>query len=145
ELWQYTFSNGDSARPAISDGGGRLVLESKGELIDPRAHLRNGQQPPFNADGNSEMFLMINKHRITQITRTQNCENTSGSIRDQGDALTFRSTCDLVPGHNPNHVAQVFYYAQVMGDDPLVTAAGCQVANGCCNVANGCFVHLFAR
>jgi hypothetical protein len=145
ELWQYTFADEDSARPAVSDGGGRLALQSKGELLSPRARIRSGELPPFNADANSEVFLMIKKKRVTQITQSENCENTSVSMRDLGDAVAFRSTCDLIPGRNPNHVPQVFYYVQVKGDDPLYTTGGCQVANDCCNVANGCFVHLYGR
>ena len=79
------------------------------------------------------------------MTRSESCENTQPTIRDTGEALTFRSTCDLVAGHNPAGVPQVFYYELVDDDDVRATAGGCEVADGCCNEANGCLVHLFGR
>jgi hypothetical protein len=145
ELWQYTFAEADSSSGGISDGGGRTVFHSSAELLDPERTLRNGEVPPFNPDGNSEVFLTKRKHQITQVTRTTGCENTDATIRDIGDAIAFRSTCDLVPGHNPAGVPQVFYYVLVERDDPLGTAAGCSEAGGCCNEANGCLVNLFGR
>jgi hypothetical protein len=145
ELWQYTFADGDSGSGGLSDGGGRTVFESTGELLDPNRTLRSGQVPPFNADGNSEIFLTKKKHQLTQVTRTTGCENGQASIRDIGDAIAFRSTCDLIPGRNPGGLPQVFYYVLVERDDPLATAASCTVASGCCNEANGCLVELFGR
>lgn len=146
ELWQYTFDGGgDSGSGGISDGGGRTVFESRAELLDPNRRLRNGEEPPFNADGNSEIFLTKRKKQITQVTRTTGCESDQATIRDIGDAIAFRSTCDLVPGHNPAGVRQVFWYVLAEREDPLASAAGCSVAAGCCNEANGCLVNLFGR
>ena len=142
ELWQYTYADRDSARPAISDGGGRMTFESKADLFNPDRPLRNGEFPPFNADGNSEIFLTKNKHQISQITETFGCENNFPTLMDTGDAVAFRSTCDLM-GLNPGGVPQVFHYVLVDRDDPLATQAGCDVADGCCNVANGCYNVLF--
>jgi len=145
ELWQYTFASGDSGEPAISDGGGRLTFESKAELFLPDKPVRSGEMPPFNSDGNSEIFVTNRKTQIAQITRTQGCESTDPTIRDTGDTVAFRSTCNLIGNLNPNGVAQVFYYLLVKNDDPRSTAAGCQIADGCCNEANGCFHPLLGR
>jgi len=145
ELWQYTFADRDSATGGISDGGGRTVFQSSAELLDPDRPLRTGELPPFNSDGNSEIFLTRRKHQVTQVTRTGGCENTTPTMRDLGDAIAFRSTCDLVPGHNPGGVAQVFHYVLVDRDDARATAGGCDVLDGCCNVANGCLSDLFGR
>ncbi|HXC50832.1 MAG TPA: hypothetical protein VN634_08115 [Candidatus Limnocylindrales bacterium] len=142
ELWQYTFATEDSARPAISDGGGRMTFESKADLFRPNRPLRTGDIPPFNSDANPEIFLTKGKHQITQVTETVGCENNFPTLRDTGDAVAFRSTCDLV-GLNPGGVPQVFHYVLVDRDDPLATTAGCQTADGCCNEANGCFYLLF--
>jgi len=81
---------------------------------------------------------MKGRRKVMQLTRTQNCSNTQASIEDTGVSIAFRSTCDLVPGSNPNLQPQVFLYTQVRPDDPLA-ATGCLVADGCCNEANGCF------
>ena len=142
ELWQYTFATEDSARPVVSDGGGRMAFESKADLFVPSRPIRSGELPPFNADANSEIFLTKKKHQIFQITETSGCENNFPSLRDTGDAMAFRSTCDLA-GLNPGGVAQLFHYVLVDRNDPLSTAAGCDVEDGCCNEANGCFHVLF--
>ncbi|MFN2424924.1 MAG: hypothetical protein ABR587_00605 [Candidatus Binatia bacterium] len=145
ELWQYTFADADSASPGVSDGGGRTVFQSTADLLDPNRTLRNGEVPPFNSDGNSEIFLTKRKHQITQVTSTVGCDNTLATMRDTGDSIAFRSTCDLIPGHNPGGVAQVFQYVLVKGSDALATAGACVEADGCCNVANGCLTHLIGR
>ncbi|HEY2775236.1 MAG TPA: hypothetical protein VGK20_14405 [Candidatus Binatia bacterium] len=142
ELWQYTFGNADSARPAVSDGGSRLAFESRADLFQPNRPTRGGQMPPFNSDGNSEIFLTTSKHDIFQVTDTEGCDNDFPTLRDTGDAMAFRSTCDLV-GLNPGGVAQVFLYEFVESDDPLATDAGCQTSQGCCNQANGCLDVLY--
>lgn len=142
ELWQYTFATRDSARPAISDGGGRMTFESTADLFAAGRRIRSGERPPFNDDGNSEIFLTKKKRQITQVTDTIGCENNFPTLRDTGDAVAFRSTCDLV-GLNPGSVPQVFYFVLVKGDDPLGNVSGCHVADGCCNEANGCFHLLF--
>jgi hypothetical protein len=51
----------------------------------------------------------------------------------------------LIPGLNANHVPQVFLYKEVKKGDPLGTAGGCLVSNGCCNEANGCYDPIFGR
>jgi hypothetical protein len=145
ELWQYTFGDQDSAHGGVSDGGGRVVFESRGEVLDPTRTLRNGEEPPFNADGNSEIFLTKRKRQVTQVTRSEGCENTLPTIRDTGDAIAFRSTCDLIPGHNPAGVPQVFYFVLVDPDDAISTSGGCEIVDGCCNEANGCFVNPFGK
>lgn len=142
ELWQYTFATRDSARPAISDGGGRMAMESQADLFIPDRPVRSGAMPPFNSDGNSEIFLTKGKRQITQITQSEGCENNFPSLRDTGDAVAFRSTCDLF-GLNPAGVPQLFHYVQVERDDPRNTVEGCNVLDGCCNEASGCFEHLF--
>ena len=142
ELWQYTYATEDSARPAVSDGGGRMAFESKADLFRPNRPLRSGDVPPFNSDANSEIFLTKGKHQITQVTETSGCENNFPTLRDTGDAVAFRSTCNLV-GLNPAGVPQVFHYVLVDRDDALATANGCKTADGCCNEANGCFYLLF--
>jgi hypothetical protein len=142
ELWQYTYADADSARPVVSDGGSRIAFESHADLFVPDRAIRDGEMPPFNSDGNSEIFLTKSKHQITQVTDTVGCENNYPTLRDTGDAIAFRSTCDLV-GLNPGGLPQVFYYVLVESDDPLATAAGCDVAEGCCNEANGCYTLRF--
>lgn len=145
ELWQYTFAGEDSASAGVSDGGGRVVFASRDDHIDPNRPLRNGEVPPFNDDGNSEIFLTKRKRQVTQVTRSEGCDNTLPTIRDTGDAIAFRSTCDLIPGHNPAGVPQVFYFVLVDPDDAISTASGCEVDDGCCNEANGCFTNLFGK
>jgi hypothetical protein len=145
-MTQYTdIITGSVERPVVSDGGGIIVFQSNGEILDPRRHAREGGEPPFNADGNYEIFRTKGRNKVYQITRTQGCDNTLPSVRDNGTAVTFRSTCDLVPGNNTGGVPQVFLYTQVKGDDPLSTANGCKVSEGCCNEANGCFEVIRGR
>lgn len=150
ELIQFTLDVSadktlQSARPSISDGGAIVAFESKGELIDSSRRIRYGSNPPFNADGNVEIFRAKAIRRIWQITRSEGCENTHATMRDTGRALAFRSTCDLVPGGNPSGVPQVFHYFEVHQSDPLFSAAGCKVEDGCCNEANGCYELIYSR
>jgi len=143
---QYTdILNGSVERPVISDGGGYITFQSNGEILDPRRTLKKGGAPPFNADGNYEIFRMRGRRKVAQITRTEGCDNTLPSTSDDGQTLAFRSTCDLVPGNNTSGLPQVFFYREVTADDPLATSTGCKVAEGCCNEANGCYHVIFGK
>ena len=141
---QYTdVLSGNVERPVISDGGGYITFQSNGEILDPRRHAAIGGEPPFNADGNYEIFRMRGRRKVAQITRSTGCDNTLPSTSDDGHTLAFRSTCDLIPGNNSSGLPQVFVYKEVTTDDPRATAAGCKVADGCCNEANGCYQVVF--
>ena len=141
-MTQYTdFDAGDALAPVISDGGRWIAFESNGEILAEDRETAG----PYNADANWEIFRLRGLRRVQQITQTNGCENTQATILDKGVTLAFRSTCDLIPGHNPAGVPQVFLYMQVTPDDPLATATACQVANGCCNEANGCYTVLEGR
>ena len=144
---QYTdILNGVVERPVVSDGGGYVVFQSNGEMLYPgKKAKKNGGFPPFNADGNTEIFRLRGRRRVQQVTRTENCENTLPSVRDDATAVTFRSTCDLVPGSNAGNVPQVFLYHQVKKSDALSTSSGCKISEGCCNEANGCYVNTFGK
>jgi hypothetical protein len=63
-------------------------------------------------------------------------------VRDNARAIAFRSTCDLVPGGNPDNLPQVFLYLNVKPRDPLMSADVCKVTDGCCNEANGCYTAI---
>ena len=125
----------------ISDGGGYIAFQSNGEQVH---RAKFGGEPPFNADGNNEIFRLRGRRKVWQLTDTTGCQNTVPSLRDDGTAITFRSTCNLIPGKNPNNRPQVFLYKEVFSDHPLA-GAGCQVAQGCCNEANGCYQPIFGR
>lgn len=141
-MTQYTdLDVGSAVAPVISDGGRWIAFESDGEIL---LHDRE-DAGPYNADGNWEIFRLRGLRRVQQITQTAGCENTQATILDKGVTLTFRSTCDLIPGLNPAGVPQVFLYMQVTPDNPLATAAACQVGDGCCNEANGCYNVLEGR
>ncbi len=145
-LTQYTdYLDGSVERPVISDGGGYITFQSTSEVLDAfhRAHF--GGDPPFNADGNYEIFRTKGRTKAWQITNSSGCTNDEPSARDDGTALTFRSDCDLIPGRNSLHMQQVFLYREVYASDPLATSAGCMVANGCCNEANGCYHPIYGR
>jgi hypothetical protein len=145
-MTQYTdIVEGAVEQPVVSDGGGYIAFQSNGEILDPRHRARKGGEPPFNADGNYEIFRLKGRRKTWQITRTEGCDNTLPSIRDDGTFITFRSTCDLIQGHNSNNVPQVFLYREVDGNDPLASATGCLVANGCCNEKNGCYEPVYGR
>lgn len=138
-MTQYSdYLVGDVERPVISDGGGYIVFQSTAEIMDNRHRARKGGPPPFNDDGNSEIFRIRGRLKAWQITRSTGCTNDLPSVRDDGTALVFRSDCDLIAGRNPGGRQQVFLYREVFPDDP-VAGAGCLVVNGCCNEANGCY------
>lgn len=120
--------------PVISDGGGFIAFESNTQSIP----TQQGSQ--LNADGNREIFRLKGKSKLDQITDSAACTNNEVSMNGDGRALAFRSTCDLVPGNNPNGVPQVFLYREVKPDDPVLR--DCLVANGCCNEGNGCFTSI---
>lgn len=149
---QYTRGvAGPVSNPVISDGGGLIAFETRGEPLDISRRIKTDHLPPFNADGNSEIAFQKGRRKMTQLTRTTGCENDQPSLRDDGTAITFRSTCDLVPGQNPSGIEQVFLYVQVKGDDPLACTRpekfGCQcnLVDGCCNEANGCLDPIEGR
>lgn len=144
---QTQYTRGDAGpfkNPVISDGGGLIVFEAHGEPIDPNGRFDEGQNPPFNADGNSEIVFQKGRRKLTQLTETVGCQNDQPSVRDDGTYIAFRSTCDLIPGNNPGGVEQAFLYLQVKPDSPIackkVDKFGCEctVENGCCNEGNGC-------
>jgi hypothetical protein len=132
--------------PVISDGGRWIAFESDADLI---GRLKHKSATPVNPYGNFEIWRMQKRRKIRQITDSPlNCDNTQPSINDKGLNVAFRSTCDLVPGHNPNNVPQIFLYLQVKGTDPLACFKGgcsCLVSEGCCNVANGCYRSIRGR
>lgn len=138
---QYTFSpTGASENPVMSDGGGFLAFQSTAELLDPDPRKNPGT--PYNADGNREIFLMKGRRKVQQITQSTGCENTIPSIHGYlGRVIAFRSTCDLVPGHNPGGLPQLFLYSDVERDD-TITLAACTLANGCCQ-EGGCYTRVY--
>ena len=73
------------------------------------------------------------------------CENGMVSIQDNGTSIAFRSTCDLIPGNNPDGVPQIFLYKQVTDDDPLLAPGACLVSDGCCSEGNGCYHSIDGR
>ncbi len=137
-MTQYTDLEGtDVAQNAVvSDGGRWIAFESNANLI--RVGIGDSV-PPFNEDKNWEIFRMQKLRRVQQLTETQGCTSDQASMNDDGLNVTFRSTCDLIPGLNPNGFRQVYLYAQVKEDDPLAGTIACQVSQGCCNEANGCY------
>jgi hypothetical protein len=146
ERKQYTYQTvGESRNAAVSDGGGFITFESTSELLDARRRAKSGGVPPFNADGNSEIFLTKGRKRVWQITRSTGCENSQPSIQENGDTIAFVSTCDLVAGQNPGGVPQLFMYFEVTSRDPWLSATTCKVAEGCCNAANGCYTQILGR
>jgi hypothetical protein len=131
-LVQYTHSPaGDTEHATISDGGGLIAVQSSSELLDPNPRRNPGT--PFNADGNKEIFLLRSRNFAQQVTDTIGCENTRPSINGYlGEVIGFRSTCDLVPGHNPNGLPQLFIYRDVKKPE-IAVLANCTLANGCCH------------
>lgn len=143
-MTQYTdYQVGHVERPVISDGGGYLTFQSSAEVLNANRRAKIGGEPPFNADGNYEIFRIKGRRKTWQLTNSSGCNNDLPSTRDDATSIAFRSDCDLIPGENPLGVQQVFLYAEVERSDPLSTAAGCLQANGCCNEANGCYQPIY--
>ncbi len=146
--WQYTAVPPPyyARRPAVSDGGDQIAFESTGELMHHKKKTRAGEVPPFNADHNQEIFRTKGRRRMRQITDSVGpCENGMVSIQDNGTSIAFRSTCDLIPGNNPDGVPQIFLYKQVTDDDPLLAPGACLVSDGCCSEGNGCYHSIDGR
>jgi hypothetical protein len=136
--------------PQISDGGRWITFESNANLN--RKLVKNSAVPQYADDGNFEIWRMQKRRKIQQITDSPaGCENTQVSLNDRGLNMAFRSTCDLIPGRNPNNSPQVFFYMQVKKKDPLACVdpvkfgCTCDLAEGCCNEANGCFKKIEAK
>lgn len=122
--------------PQVSDGGGVVTFQSNGELLTQKREAKDGSMPPFNADGNYEIFRLKGRKTITQITRTTGCTNSSSTLMDDGNRVGFVSDCDIVPGENAGHRTQVFLYARERGDAGILTSGNCTQANGCCYVTH---------
>jgi hypothetical protein len=134
--------------PQVSDGGGVITFHSNGEILTDRREARDGSMPPFNADGNFEIFRLNGRRTVTQITRTENCNNTSSSILDDGNRVSFLSDCDVIAGENALGRTQVFLYALERGDAPVLLPGVCTQANGCCYYARNaqtCYSDLTSR
>lgn len=145
ELMQLTdLSSGNVSSPEVSDGGGKVLFAADGELLN-KVRRPRGDDGPLNADGNSEIFRLRGRTKVHQFTRTEGCENTLPTVRDDATAFAFVSTCDLIPGLNPDGVPQVFHYQQVKRGDPLLSDANCVAAEGCCSEANGCYTRYFGK
>ena len=138
ELLQLTYQlPGDSYTPVVSDGGGYVAFTSSSELLDASRNVRGGGTPPFNADGNFEIFRTKGRKQIWQITDSSGCDNYAPSLQDNGKTVAFLSTCDLIPGLNPSGLPQIFVYSETKSSDPQLAA--CDVLDGCCSVSNGCY------
>ena len=117
-------------RPNVSDGGGVVVFDSTGEFVSQKREARIGGLPPFNADANAEIYRLKGRKRVFQLTRSEGCENTHVSIKDNGRRILFRSTCDLIPGSNPSGLPQLFLWSLEKSNSPVL--ASCEEASGCC-------------
>ena len=91
-------SAGEIKDPVISDGGGILGFTSTTEHVNQKRDARIGGAPPFNADQNHEVIRLKGRHKVWQLTNTENCDNGQVSVDDDGRRIVWRSTCDLVPG-----------------------------------------------
>jgi len=133
-MTQYTNVGTGSAisEPQVGDGGGVISFNSNGELLSQKHAARTGELPPFNADGNSEIFRLKGRRRVAQLTQTSACQNLHSSLKDDGKRLAFISTCDLIPGENPTHKPQVFLWGLEKSDFPLLKPGECLQSAGCC-------------
>ncbi|MFT4571540.1 MAG: Tol biopolymer transport system component [Hyphomicrobiaceae bacterium] len=134
----------DSRNPTIADGGGFIGFDSNDEQVKV-VRKSKPDQPPFNADGNFEIFRIKGRRKMTQITRTTGCNNERPSMRDDGTSMGFLSDCDLVPGRNPNGVQQIFRYFQVRSSDPEFRDDGCLNDEDCCGPKAGCYEPIEGR
>ena len=142
-LTQYSYTvDGDVGGPEIADGGGWTAFHSDAEILNERKGVRGVGDGPFNADHNNEIFWIKGRRRAWQITQSENCENTDVSLSNDGHSFVFYSTCDLIPGHNPNNLPQLFVFQRVRRNTPLTTASECRELDACCNEANGCYLDL---
>jgi len=136
---------GGHRRPSVSDGSTVVIFESTGEPADPSLPSKRGPDGPHNADGNSEIIRMVGRRLLRPITRTTGCNNDSASIMGNGRGIGFRSTCDLVAGHNGLGAQQVFAYYELHRGEDLYRVEECTIASGCCSNANGCYEEVAAR
>lgn len=145
KLEQFTdLDSGNVRHPQVSDGGGKIMYQSNGDHIF-QVRRPKGVDTALNADGNNEIFYQNGRRKMQQITNTVDCENELPSMQDDATAVAFRSTCDLVPGNNPDGQQQVFLFFNVKRDDPILSPEVCRVEDGCCNEANGCYTPYLGK
>jgi hypothetical protein len=118
--------------PEIGDGGGVISLTSTGDLLNPEKPARTGELPPFNADGNPEIFILEGRKTVYQITQTTGCQSSGTSLSDDGDHMAFLSNCDILEGENPGGVTQIFMRQLEDADYPLLMPGACEQSEGCC-------------
>ena len=85
-------------RPNVSDGGGVLMFDSIAELLNQKRDARIGGAPPFNADGNSEIFRLKGRRRVFQLTRSQ-------SGKDAGPIQAMNKIVSTNIGHEVSKLA----------------------------------------
>jgi hypothetical protein len=122
----------EAHEPSVADGGGVIAFASDGEILNPEKKVKSGEEPPFNADHNNEIFRLEGRKTVWQITNTTGCQNQHASLKDDGDHLAFSSTCDIIAGINPNGAPQVFLWSLQKSDDPIVAGNACLQEAGCC-------------
>jgi hypothetical protein len=118
--------------PEVGDGGGVMSMHSNGELLHPEHAARTGELPPFNPDGNHEVFMLEGRRTVLQITQTSGCSNRHTSLSDDGSRMAFLSDCALLDNGNPGGVTQIYMRQLERHDHPLLVPGACEEADGCC-------------
>ena len=100
--------------------------------------------PPFNVDGNHEVFRLKGRHSGWQLTNTENCGNTQASLKDNGRRIIWRSTCDLIAGQNADGSTEIFMWSLEKSNSPLLSS--CLGDPNCCLDAKhgGCYEPVFS-
>jgi len=134
--------------PVISDGGGVIGFDSTTEHLTQKRDARIGGSPPYNPDQNPEIIRLKGRHKVWQITRTENCDNGQVSVDDDGRRIVFRSTCDLIPGQNPTGAAQVFIWSLEKQSSPIFNSCSSDGSDGCCKwdkAGSSCYEPVFGN
>lgn len=116
-----------ASSPVIADGGGHVAFLSDGELL---AKAKRPFTPPFNTDGNDEVFLLRGRRRLRQITRSADCRNEQTSMRSDATRVAFVSDCGLL-GQSLGQ-PQIYIHQLVFRGDPLLAPGACTSAENCC-------------
>jgi hypothetical protein len=118
--------------PEVGDGGGIMSMHANGEMLHPEREATTGELPPFNPDGNHEVFMLDGRKTVLQITQTSGCNNRHTSLSDDGDRMAFLSDCAILNNGNPGGVTQIFMRQLERHDHILLQPGNCLEAEDCC-------------
>jgi Tol biopolymer transport system component len=98
-------SDGDSTRPTLNAGGGKLAFETTAALLAP--------------GGKKQIYLYNRELQTLEAVTHGSADSTQPMLNKIGTGLVFQSSADLLRDGSDTGISQIFYYDKSQSDrDP---------------------------